>query len=108
LETGELSFGAFAGLEPDGEVAFQEDEDGVDGYPLPDERLSGVDRTLAAGFEHPFDVVVIQLAEEEEDFSHGCSCSEDLALDEAGEGASSTGEVLVGALLDDPAGVEDV
>src|SRR6185295_19916421 len=75
VQAGDLPLGAPPALEPDAEPALQEDEDGIDGDALLDEGGARGQEPPGAGGEHPLHVVVVELAEEEEDFSHAARSS---------------------------------
>src|SRR5204863_2145841 len=71
VQARELPLRSPAGAERDGQLPLQQDEEGVDGHTLLDEDASRRHEPLLAGAEHPLHVVVVELAEEEEDFAHG-------------------------------------
>src|SRR6185295_118367 len=62
-------------LQPDTESALQKDEDSVDRDALLDEGGARRNEPLGAGGKHPLDVIIVQLAEEEENFSHAARSS---------------------------------
>src|SRR6185295_16863050 len=93
VQAGDLPLRAPPALEPHSEPALQKDEDGVNGNTLFDEGGARGQKPLGARGQYPFHVVVVQLAEEEENLSHAAGSS--LLKMLKGGAASSPGEYRV-------------